>query len=349
MTTMRLYSQAQQYDGFTPRQRVFGRTPKLPIWEIDNPFFEDFTNPAEAPATKTQWFLSVIRQIRQASLNADFSNKLNTALTRMVRIKIRGILFSWNGFFISANRKEKGEKKWLGPGVIIGRFVGKYAMDRFMGSYLEVDLGDMRPTNSLFELIGRDGTLCLHVQSTKFPIRYLVDSATLICLSKMRNELLNRNRTTWANAGAMISPRTFYEPTLSQKIAIRELGVGAFNDSMDHLWNMKDSKREKGTKEVIVELESLIHGHRAGSNSPDKSKNSRFLSRSNYENVALRKRTAIGTDFKIDKVEKALSDFAKQVKTKITEEKQYKERNKFKKRRRSWKYVKITVISHVGK
>ena len=119
-----------------------------------------------------------------------------------------------------------------------------------MGPYLEVDLGDMRATNSLFELIGCGGTLRLHVPSTKFSIHYLVDSETLISLSKMRNELLNRNQTTWANADAMICPQTFYEPTINQQIAIRELG-GAFNDFMDHLgiWKIRNAK--KGRKKTV--------------------------------------------------------------------------------------------------
>ena len=38
MTMMRLISQVQQYEGFTPGRSVFGRTPKLPIGAICNPF-----------------------------------------------------------------------------------------------------------------------------------------------------------------------------------------------------------------------------------------------------------------------------------------------------------------------
>ena len=46
MTTLRLNSQAQQYGGFTPGQRVTGRTPKLPIGAVGNPNFADSMNPA---------------------------------------------------------------------------------------------------------------------------------------------------------------------------------------------------------------------------------------------------------------------------------------------------------------
>ena len=72
MTMMHLNSQVQQYDGFTPGQRVFDRTPKLPIGAIGNPFCEDFTNPVDAPTAKTQNLTSAIYEIRQASLKADF-------------------------------------------------------------------------------------------------------------------------------------------------------------------------------------------------------------------------------------------------------------------------------------
>ena len=40
---------------------------------------------------------------------------------------------------------------------------GKYAPVHFTWTYLEVDIGDMRPANRLFEILGRDGTLQLHV------------------------------------------------------------------------------------------------------------------------------------------------------------------------------------------
>ena len=68
----------------------------------------------------------------------------------------------------------------MAPGIIIGRFGDKYDLVRFRGSYLEADIDDMRSANSLFELIGRDGSLQLHVPSAKFPIRYPFGPKTLI-------------------------------------------------------------------------------------------------------------------------------------------------------------------------
>ena len=50
-----------------------------------------------------------------------------------------------------------------------------------------MDLDDIRFVNRLFEILGGDGALQLHLSSTKFPIHYMVDSETLISLSNMGN------------------------------------------------------------------------------------------------------------------------------------------------------------------
>ena len=188
MATMRLNSQVRQFDGFTPGNEFTGERQKKPIWTIGNPFFGDFTNTIGAPEAKVHGVISVIHNIRQASLNADFSNKLSTTLHRRVGSTKSEEFFLWGTVsFIAENRKAKGEKKWSAPGIIIGRFWNKYALVHFRGSYLEVDIDDMKSANSLFELIWRDGALQLHIPSAKFPIHYLVDSKALIILSKMRN------------------------------------------------------------------------------------------------------------------------------------------------------------------
>ena len=96
----------------------------------------------------------------------------------------------------------------------------------------------MRPANSLFGTIGRDGTLTLHIPSAKFPIHYLVGSRTLVFLTKMRNGYLRRNQTTRMNTDTRILPLTFYEPDFQHRIAIRGVGGDAFNDFTNHLWDM---------------------------------------------------------------------------------------------------------------
>ena len=117
----------------------------------------------------------------------------------------------------------------------------------------------MRSTNSLFDIVGCDGTLTLHVPRAKFTIHYLADSQTIVLLAKMRNVYLRGNQTLRANTDARIRPLTFYEPDLQKRIAIHELeGGGEFNDFTNRLGNMDELKHEKGMKDSIAELKSLI-------------------------------------------------------------------------------------------
>ena len=81
---------------------------------------------------------------------------------------------------MAAGRKNKIGKKWVGPGIIIGRFGNKYALVHFRWSYFEVGLDDMRSANSSFGIIGFGGALTLHIPHTKSPIHYLDGSQTLV-------------------------------------------------------------------------------------------------------------------------------------------------------------------------
>ena len=116
MATMRLNSQVRQFGGFTPWKVIFGRAPKMPIGPVGNPHFEDFTNPAEASTTKTHHLIGIIQKIRQASLSAYFSGKLNSELRKRIRESGNGAFFSGQTFFssLSTNREAKGERRRLG-------------------------------------------------------------------------------------------------------------------------------------------------------------------------------------------------------------------------------------------
>ena len=56
----------------------------------------------------------------------------------------------------------------------------------FLGAIYGEDLDYVRSVNRLLDVVGCDGELQLHLQSTKSPMRYLVDSQALISLP--RNE-----------------------------------------------------------------------------------------------------------------------------------------------------------------
>ena len=125
-----------------------------------------------------------------------------------------------------AARKLKSDKRWQGPGIIIARYGNTYALVHFRGAYLEASLDDMKSADRILDVLGCDGTLQLHLANTKFPLHYLVDSQTLIFLSKAGNEILKRNPITWTNTDTRLSVRDFYENDLNQQIAINELGGG---------------------------------------------------------------------------------------------------------------------------
>ena len=147
--------------------------------------------------------------------------------------------------------------------------------------------------------------------------------------------ILNRNQTTWGNTGARLTPTLFfYEPTVNQKIAIRERGwEKEFNDSMGHLGNMDVSKHEKGMKEALFELKSFFHGQRMGSNSAGHSEISGSLVDRITKTLIYGKLRKSETDLRIGEIKNALSDFAKRAKNKMIGKKSNirKEGIKFKK------------------
>ena len=61
----------------------------------------------------------------------------------------------------------------------------------------------------------------------------------------------------------------FYEPGVNRQIDIHELGVVAFNDSMGHISQSVELKREEGLGESITVAGSLIRGKQVESNSVD--------------------------------------------------------------------------------
>ena len=87
----------------------------------------------------------------------------------------------------------------------------------------------------------------------------------------------------------------------------------------------------KGTKEAILESESLIHGQRMGSNSTENPKIPVSLAGRITKTLIYGKQGKSDIDLRIGRVQKALIDFAKQAKSKNQrKEKKYKEEMKFK-------------------
>ena len=91
--------------------------------------------------------------------------------------------------------------------------------------------------------------------------------------------------------------------------------MGAFNDFMDHLGNVEELKHDEGLKDAILELESLIRGHRMGRNSADNPKITGPLADRIAKTSIYGNRRKSDTDLKIGEIKKAISDFAKHLKS----------------------------------
>ena len=93
---------------------------------------------------------------------------------------------------------------------------------------------------------------------------------------------------------------------------------------------MEELKHEKGTKEAITELKSLIQGQRANSNYPNNKGISGSLADRITEMLISGKERKSETDLKIGNIKKALKDFAKQNKNKDKENNTRKRENEYK-------------------
>ena len=119
---LHLNSQVRQNDGFTPRRRVFGRTPKIPIGTVDNPLCKDFKNPKNTPATQAHQVLAKQRGIRKESPRSGFNGKFNVTLNQHVQDMKRTILLCQTAYSHQRKPRNKTDLKWQWAVIAIGRF-----------------------------------------------------------------------------------------------------------------------------------------------------------------------------------------------------------------------------------
>ena len=76
-------------------------------------------------------------------------------------------------------------------------------------STADVDLNDLRHTAKIFDALGCDGALNLHLTDKKCQIQYLVRSQPLVLLAKIRNDIWLTNKGTWANTDTRLGHNVF--------------------------------------------------------------------------------------------------------------------------------------------
>ena len=99
----------------------------------------------------------------------------------------------------------------------------------YRGSDVETVLNELRPASRICAILGYDGTLHVlhvHLTNTKFHLHYLMGSETLFCLTGIRNAILSRNRTPWANTNTRLGRNEFFTQNRIREIANDESGRG---------------------------------------------------------------------------------------------------------------------------
>ena len=85
---------------------------------------------------------------------------------------------------------QKSERKWRGPGVIIGMW-GHQALIAFQMAISRVAHGNLRTTNQLLEAIGSDEQLQIHSSGGVIPLSKIVDGKTLMLPQRYKHLLDN--------------------------------------------------------------------------------------------------------------------------------------------------------------
>ena len=139
----------------------------------------------------------------------------------------RRILFIANCLLLSGNVGNKADSKWKGPVIIIGRFGRKCDLVYYRCKSIEVALNYLRSENKIPDVLDRDGALILHLTRRQPRASFIVDSETLGFLAGIRNVILQKNITTWANTDTRLAENVFFNGKIIRRIAISELrGVG---------------------------------------------------------------------------------------------------------------------------
>ena len=113
------------------------------------------------------------------------------------------------------------------------------------------------PRKSATRGVGFGGDSRLHLPRAKFPIRYVFGPQALIFLPKMRHGNSNQGKTSRRTTDTRLNSEELYEQGLNHRIAIRELGVGAFNDFMgrlSQLWGIKTRRRNERSHHGIESI-----------------------------------------------------------------------------------------------
>ena len=159
--------QGPQYDGFTPRRRVSGRAPVLPIETAGNPHFRDRTNPNDPPVAQTKRVFSVIERNPTIVFIDRFPRGVQITIENQFPADANRVIpFTANSLFVwkacvcvcvcvrvcvcvcGALNRFIIARAW----VIIGKFSYKPPPSLYMSNTTDADLNGHRSTNKIFDI-----------------------------------------------------------------------------------------------------------------------------------------------------------------------------------------------------
>ena len=135
LITIRLNAQARQCDAFTPRRRVSGWTPKMPIAMVGNPIFLELLQieRAHRKHRHAEWFRNFDKF--KIPLESDTKWEFNLWLNRLGRVLKSAELFLGETVYTYRNNGiNKEDFKRKRHGAVIGRLGRKFTMVYYRGA-----------------------------------------------------------------------------------------------------------------------------------------------------------------------------------------------------------------------
>jgi transposase InsO family protein len=204
-------AQVSNSDGLTNGRRLYGRSPRLPLAQVDTLDFIDLPNPIEGDETIRYRRVGLIRQFRKNRPEQDHAKAHAKANKAAPRKCDESELFNGQTAYAWLQQEAKApyaKQKRNGPGIIIGDWGNKLLLG-YQNQILQVASESARATNEIFKLMGSDGQLQLHSTGGKVPLASNVDARTPVYLMRYQASMRNTKANLKAQDVSADSRETF--------------------------------------------------------------------------------------------------------------------------------------------
>ena len=133
----------------------------MPTAAAGNPFFCDFTHPADTPVAQKHRARAKLGDakslFRKRFYREDRQNFKSASWPEIGEFFLRQTVYFYQ------KMENKADFKRQGPGIIIGRFGRKGDLIYYRRNSTEVHLCDLSSSNKIFDVLAFDGALHLHL------------------------------------------------------------------------------------------------------------------------------------------------------------------------------------------